>query len=145
MRVGIVGSRGYPDLSQIERFVDALVRKYPDCWIVSGGARDADETAEEAGRVRMMHVRSFRPVQRRRHYEIVLFETGRRPETVRGTDNRPLSFKTFRDAALHRNGLIAGEINQLAAFHYQNSSGTMDTILKARARGIPAHVYHPTN
>lgn len=144
MVVGIVGSRGYPDLSQVEDFVYALAVKYPNALVVSGGARDVDITAEEAAFSRMLRVRSYRPKKHGRSYVILVIETGRHPVTVRNAkDNRPMTFPSFKDAAFYRNGLIASDSNQLVAFHYQGSYGTQDTINKARARGIPTYVYSP--
>jgi hypothetical protein len=47
--VAIVGSRDYPDLDAVHKFVDTLDI---DDIVISGGARGVDRTAEEAADVR---------------------------------------------------------------------------------------------
>lgn len=49
VKVGIVGSRDYPDLEAVRRFVAALPE---GTVVVSGGARGVDQTAEDAARAR---------------------------------------------------------------------------------------------
>ena len=49
MRIAIVGSRNYPALDDVRRYVNSLPA---DTVIVSGGARGVDITAEEAARKR---------------------------------------------------------------------------------------------
>jgi hypothetical protein len=143
MRVAIVGSRNYPDLAQVEEFVEKLSRKYPHSTVISGGAPGVDHEAEEAARARMLHIRSYRPRKRYRQYTILLVETGRFTVSVRGDDGRSLQFPSFGQAAFYRNSLIINDCDQLVAFHYQGSRGTQDSIDKARVLGKPVHVYHP--
>jgi hypothetical protein len=143
VRVAIIGSRNYPNLWEVEQFVEKLSRKYPHATVISGGASGVDNEAEEAARARMLHVRSYRPRKRYRHYTILLVETGRFVVSVRGEDGRSMQFKSFAQAAFYRNGLIVGDCDQLVAFHYQGSRGTQDSIDKARALGLPVHVYYP--
>lgn len=45
MRVAIVGSRGFPALTQVSKYVHALS---PGTEVVSGGAKGVDETAAKA-------------------------------------------------------------------------------------------------
>ena len=47
MKVAIVGTRTYPDLEQVRKYVRDLS---PDDIIVSGGAKGVDETAEGEAR-----------------------------------------------------------------------------------------------
>lgn len=55
-RVAIVGSRDYPDLDAVRRFVASL----PDgTVVVSGGARGVDRTAENAALARGLSVESY--------------------------------------------------------------------------------------
>lgn len=56
MRVAIIGSREYPDLPRVRRFVGNLPRD----WIVlSGGARGVDREAESAAKGRGMAFEPF--------------------------------------------------------------------------------------
>lgn len=57
-RVAIVGSRRYPDLSEVAEFVSNLPK---GTIIVSGGAQGVDATAEEAAGVYGFEVESYRP------------------------------------------------------------------------------------
>ena len=143
MRVAIVGSRNYPNLWEVEEFVEKLARKYPTATVISGGAVGVDNEAELAARARMLHVRSYRPRQRQRRYVIDLHETGRFTTTIRGDDGRPLTFKSYGQAAYYRDTLIAADCDRLVAFQYQESKGTQHTIDAARERGVPDYVYHP--
>jgi hypothetical protein len=45
MKIGVVGSRDYPDLEEVWRFVETLP---PGTTIISGGGGDVDKTAEGA-------------------------------------------------------------------------------------------------
>jgi predicted Rossmann fold nucleotide-binding protein DprA/Smf involved in DNA uptake len=143
MRVAIVGSRNYPNLWEVEEFVEKLSRKYPHAWVISGRGRGVDVEAEDAAFARMLHVRSYRPRKRDRHYEVVLHETGRFATTIRGEDNRALTFKSWGQAAFYRNRLIVEDSAVVVAFHYQASAGTQNTIDIARSLGKPVHIYHP--
>ena len=53
MKVAIVGTRTYPDLEQVRKYVRDLS---PDDIIVSGGAKGVDETAEGEARKLGMEV-----------------------------------------------------------------------------------------
>lgn len=63
MRVAIVGSRDWPDLEQVRKYVRGL---QPDDIVVSGGAVGVDETAEREAR-RLNIARLIFPAQWRRH------------------------------------------------------------------------------
>ena len=47
MRIGIVGSRDYPDLNEVLEYVSSLPK---DTVVVSGGAKGVDSVAEEEAR-----------------------------------------------------------------------------------------------
>jgi SLOG family YspA-like protein len=141
--VGIVGSRSYPDLTQVERFVWSLARKYPDCVVVSGGAPGVDHMAEEAAKTALLRVRSYRPRRRANHFEVVMYETGRFAVTIRGEDEQALRFKSYGQACFFRNGLIVADSKHLVAFSHRESRGTADSIRRARALGIDVHVFTP--
>jgi hypothetical protein len=51
MKVAIVGSREYPDLNFVRRYVRLLAMKHPGITVISGGARGVDTVAvQEAKR-----------------------------------------------------------------------------------------------
>lgn len=143
LKVGIVGSRGYPDLAAVEFFVRGLARKHPDAQVVSGGCRDVDITAEQTARECGLSVRSYRPKKRARHYVVLIHETGRLVLPVLGENGKPLTFKTFDEAAFARNRWIAEWVDELVAYWDGRSRGTADTIEKAKAAGKQPHVYQP--
>jgi predicted Rossmann fold nucleotide-binding protein DprA/Smf involved in DNA uptake len=58
MKVGIVGSRDYPDLDRVRDYVNELPG---DTVVVSGGARGVDLAAEQAAKERGLEVIVFRP------------------------------------------------------------------------------------
>jgi predicted Rossmann fold nucleotide-binding protein DprA/Smf involved in DNA uptake len=62
LRIGIVGSRDYPDLEEVWDFVDTLPA---GTVVVSGGARGVDREAEEAARARGLAVLVFHADWRR--------------------------------------------------------------------------------
>lgn len=58
MKIAVIGSRAYPELSQVRAYVAAL----PDGTVlVTGGARGVDAIAEEAARARGLAVEVIRP------------------------------------------------------------------------------------
>lgn len=58
LKVAVVGSRNYPNLREVEEFVNSL----PDGTVViSGGARGVDQTAERAARRRGLQVEIYKP------------------------------------------------------------------------------------
>jgi hypothetical protein len=66
--VAIVGSRDYPDESEVFAYVLGLA---PDDTVVSGGALGVDMTAEGAARARGLTVISYRPVKRHGRWQIM--------------------------------------------------------------------------
>jgi hypothetical protein len=57
LKIAIVGSRDFPRLDLVERYIQNLPS---DTIIISGGARGVDFAAEQAARERGMRVRIFR-------------------------------------------------------------------------------------
>lgn len=58
MTIAIVGSRNYPDLGAVRKFVHSLPLSV---IVVTGGASGVDSAAEAAARERGIEVRVFRP------------------------------------------------------------------------------------
>lgn len=116
MRIGIVGSRDYPNLQAVWAFVERLAGRYPTIVIVSGGARGVDTVAAAAGRWYGLEVVEHKPEWERlgKHY-----------------------------APLARNTTIVEDCDALIAFWDGVSTGTMDTVDKARGTGKKVHVICP--
>ena len=57
-KVAIIGSRGYPQLSQVRAYVEKLPA---DTTVVSGGARGVDTAAEISARLRGLAVEVYAP------------------------------------------------------------------------------------
>jgi predicted Rossmann fold nucleotide-binding protein DprA/Smf involved in DNA uptake len=113
MHIAIVGSRDYPDLAQVTRYVAAIARKYPDAVIVSGGARGVDQAAESAA-----------------------IDLGL--ETI----IHPADWDTHgKSAGFKRNALIVRDAEVVVAFQKNGSRGTQHSIDLARAQGKPVYVY----
>lgn len=58
MKVAVVGSRAYPDLERVRKYVRQL---QPGTVLVSGGAGGVDSVAEATARGRGLEVQIFRP------------------------------------------------------------------------------------
>lgn len=119
-RVAIVGSRHWPYLGLVQCYV---LRLSATTIIVSGGAWGVDVTAEEAARSRddLPDPIIFRPVWK-----------------------RPDGTKDLR-AGKRRNSAIVGAADRVVAFWWHGSSGTADTIEKARRVGKLAEIWDETN
>lgn len=118
-RIAIVGSRDYPDLDAVVKYVRSLPL---DTTIISGGAQGVDMAAENAARERGMRVIRI-PVDTRNlpnHYE-------RRKQI-------------FAQRAMRRNQYIVEMAGSVVAFHHNNSPGTQDSINKAKAIGRPVTI-----
>lgn len=116
MRVGIVGGRDYPDLWQVQVFVQRLAKKHPDAVIVSGGARGVDTVAAVEARLCGLGV----------------------------VEHIPDYDKYGRHLApLERNTRIINDVDVLVAFWDGVSRGTKDSIDKAGDRGIKVKVISP--
>lgn len=110
--VAIVGSRYYTNYEMIESTLDKL-NLAPSC-IVSGGAPGVDTLAERYARMKGI------------------------PFKVYTADWKRFGNK----AGPMRNTLIVNDADVLVAFPTKESKGTMDTITKARRKGIPIHIYY---
>jgi hypothetical protein len=141
VNVAIVGSRGYPDRSRVARFVHALAAKHPGAVVVSGGARDVDTWAEETALIEGLGVVSYRP------YEFEAMEGGKlfSIETLTHGDAAQelvvAKHRRINPPAFTRNGWIVEDAEQVVAFWDGSSSGTADTLERARLAGVPRHVY----
>lgn len=56
MKIAVVGSREYPDMEGVRRFIRALPK---DVVVISGGARGVDSVAEEEARVQGLTVEIY--------------------------------------------------------------------------------------
>lgn len=124
MKVGIVGSRSFPDTQYVKDFVRGILNKYPDTIIVSGEALGVDLAAKEIVK------------------DLGLLNTnylGFPPNIPRGTPK----YQTIK-MLMDRNTQIVEASDYLCAFFDENSStrGTFDTIHKALIREIPVFVYN---
>lgn len=111
-RLGIVGSRDYPDLEAVRAFVRALPRT---TVVVSGGARGVDTVAAETARACGLFVDEF----------LVS------PEAWKRLGPR---------AGLERNERLVGSCERVVAFWDGTSRGTAHAIGVARRLGKPLEV-----
>lgn len=109
MRIAIVGSRKYPDLSVVRDFVNTLPE---DTVVISGGAKGVDTVAERAALKRGLETRVHTPLV---------------SDTLR---------YGFRTSAFNRNQKIVDDCDQLFAFWDGYSRGTLDTLKKAYRAGV---------
>lgn len=113
-RIGIVGSRSYPHLERVERFVDSL----PDgTVVVSGAARGVDTCAAQRARKRGLTVVEHKP-------------------DLTGCVQR----WQFTRALYARNQVVVDDVDRLVAFTEKPTGGTWDAVKRARARDVPVEV-----
>jgi len=101
-KIGIVGSRNYPDTDKVRQFIQSLPE---DVTIITGGARGVDAVAEEEARKRGLKIIVHKPD----------FTKGYSPAAYH-----------------ERNQKIAKECEILIAFWDNQSRGTASTIKYAR-------------
>lgn len=112
MKIGIVGSRDFGDLSRVSQFVRTAHDFYgPDLIIVSGGAVGVDTIAEREAKDLGIPTVIFHPTP---------------PNASR---------RAFIEAAFARNTLIVEASDIVFAFWTFDSAGTLDTIRKAKNLG----------
>ena len=109
-RVAVVGSRNYPNLDKVRAFVALTLT--PDTIVISGGARGVDSVAAEAARARGLVVEEYLAEWR----------------------------KYGKSAGFLRNTTIVDKADRVVAFWDAKSRGTLDTINKAKAKGIPVEI-----
>jgi hypothetical protein len=112
MVVAIVGSRKWPFPEVITNLLHELCRTHPGFRVVTGGARGADRIAEQWCREWGIPVKVY-------HADWELWGD---------------------DAGFVRNQYIVDDADVLYAFQLNRSSGTQDSVNKARIKGIPCHV-----
>jgi hypothetical protein len=114
VKVAIVGSRHYPDLSRVADYVGSLPAS---STVVTGSAAGVDATATRTARERGLPVRVL----------------GASFEEARDAD-----------AAAERNQRLIDACDVLVAFWDGASNGTRQTIDRALASGREVHVFTPT-
>jgi len=114
-KVAVVGSRDYPDLELVRKFVRGLAEHDRDITVVSGNARGVDRVAEKEARKIGLSVVSL-PADWDAHGPV---------------------------AGFLRNGRIIEQCDALAAFWDGSSNGTEDTVNKAVAAGKRISVWGP--
>lgn len=119
MRVAIVGSRGYPNLDDVDDLVRRLAARRPDAVLVSGMCpRGPDKAAEIAAK----------------KYGLEF-------------DGIPADWSRGKQAGKERNWQLArtlsGKEDQLVAFWDGWSNGTAHVVTAATALGARAWVYAP--
>lgn len=112
-RIAIVGSRNFQNAELVTSFVRSLPL---ETTIVSGGARGADQWAEQAAKLFGLQTQVF-------HAD--WDNLGRRAGPI-------------------RNARIVAEADRLVAFWNGRSRGTLNTILSARAAGLPVEIFDET-
>jgi len=112
-RVAIVGSREFSDYSLLREKVLSVISPEKIECVISGGARGADALAEKFA-----------------------------DEFGLNKDIRQADWNRYgRQAGFIRNGVIVDACDVLIAFWMNRSSGTSDTIKKARCRHHDVHVF----
>lgn len=141
MNVAIVGSRDYTRLDIVERIVFGIAAKYPDAWIVSGGARGVDQAAERAAQEGGLRVKSYRPFESPRsgEYGISIWLSHDDGDPFGSVHER---FDSYGKAAFFRNELIVNDADVVVAFWDGKSRGTKHDIELARAAGKRLFIYN---
>ena len=111
-KIAIVGSRDYQHLDRVRTFVESLP---PDTVIVSGGARGVDREAEVTAK--------------RCGLKVIVFYPNWKPNGV--YDNQ---------AGMKRNALIINEADQVVAFWDGKSTGTLNSIKRAKRANKPVQI-----
>ncbi len=118
MKIGIVGSRTFPQPKIIEWFIRDLPKGVS---IVSGGARGADTAAAEYARKNGLAVEEIFP-------------------NLEGCNERHEYVKRYYE----RNQRIADGCDMLVAFSEKESGGTFDTVKRAVKAGKPVKIIRPS-
>ena len=116
LKIGIVGSRDFGDLTRVGRFVEIMHEQHGEIEIVSGGAKGVDTAAI------------------RRGLELGLICTEFKPDP---------KVHPFVKAANERNTQIVEYSDWVYAFWNVKSTGTMDTMRKALTAEKLVAIYTP--
>lgn len=119
MRIGIVGSRKYPDKEKVEKLVDSLDK---DDVVVSGGAYGPDSWAEQRAAQRGLRTIIFKP------------------ELEEITP--PKTWERIVNAYHQRNMKIAQNSDVIHAFVNGSKGGTWNTINWAKQFGRKIIIYN---
>lgn len=146
--VGVVGSRDFPTLHLVSRYVEQIAAKYPNARILSGGARGVDTLAEDHAVRCGLEMVSYRPYE----YENMRFEPEFSIEVVSHPEHlrlerriNPPHFKKWTGAAFCRNGWIVQDADHIVVFWDGRSSGADNMTEQAtRAGKLRQLVIRPT-
>jgi hypothetical protein len=111
-KLGVVGSRDYPEPEEVRRFVRRLAELRPDVVVVSGGAKGKDQACN----VDKLAV-------------VCAKECGLAWDEIHA------DWSLGRQAGPIRNSQLVEEVDRVVAFWDGESDGTRDTINKARRAG----------
>ena len=108
MNVGVVGCRNFTDYNYLSRVLDLFVKKFDITKIISGGALGADSMAIKYAKEKGLAWKEYLP--NKKH--------------------------GFPAALFIRNQLIVDDSEILIAFWDRESTGTLDSIKKAKKKKI---------
>ena len=151
MIVAVIGSRDWPDLPRVNRYVTKLAAKHPEAIIVSGGAHGVDQEAEKVALWSGLDIISYRPyefdsIDGGKEWSVETVTRGERAQALVVEKSRrinPPTFKSFGQAAMFRNGWIVQDSEITVAFHCNGSPGTTGALRRAREFGRQVFVYTP--
>lgn len=130
MKVAVIGSRSFCDYLLLQETLDALVGQTGPFQVVSGGACAAEEYAL--------------PVQKRTRSADALAERWaferRMPQPLIIRPRWRVNGIYNPRAGFERNSLIIDAAERVVAFWDHQSRGTLDSLQKARERGITVQV-----
>lgn len=114
MRLAIVGSRDFPNMDLVRYVVRRICQGTPGLVIVSGGARGVDQVAAAEADLQGATLEIWLP-----------------------------DWSQGRGAGVARNSQIIAHCDRFLAFWDGQSRGTLDSIQKARARGLRGLIIDP--
>ena len=128
IKIGVVGSRTFTDFDSLEENLHVIIHEenegsFEDIVIVSGGAPGADTLAKKYAIKHKLGYQEYRP-----DWNNVSYPEARIKINKYGKEYNA-------DAGFRRNSIIVKEADMLVAFH-NGSSGTADTLRKAKKKGI---------
>jgi hypothetical protein len=144
--VAVVGSRDFPSLIHVRRYIANLPA---GAIVVSGGARGVDRTAEEEALECGLGLISIFPYEfddmdGGKSYAIdyhCIGEDAKQLAIDRDLWNaRRVWYRTFAQAAMVRNGVIVRCTEHVEAFQHKASRGTQNAIEHAKRLGVDFHV-----